>query len=358
MACVGLGTPSQLPTAGGSACASALAARSHAFVLCSCGPLNATARVHSDAFDSSGGAAIDGTSAAIGMNGGLQSTAEVSSGGAIYVAGSDGIRADGHLETGRSLRVAGPLAMLAANANIAGDAYIGGDISGSAQVGGVLYVPANAAVGAAVQAASIVREVVTVAAPCPCDVSFVDVSGGIYSAAARNDNTSTLLGGAITAAPGAPVTVSLPCGTFHVSGIDVQAGLTLSVHGHVVLGVTGDVVLRAGLTVTLDPGADLDLLVEGQLLISGEGVIGNSVRPAAFRIWIAGSQSIVLDDAPVIGATIYAPAAPVVAAKGFELFGALLAASVTFGDELSLHYDRALLSAGTACGELPVPSPP
>jgi len=128
------------------------------------------------------------------------------------------------------------------------------------------------------------------------------------------------------------------------------------VHGRALLAVSGDVVLRAGLTVALDAGAELDLAVGGSFRSSGQVTIGNTTRPAAVRIWMAGSQSVVLDGGPIVGAAIHAPTANVSAGDGFELFGALLAAGVT-GDEIQIHYDRALLAGGETCGVAALPSP-
>jgi hypothetical protein len=121
--------------------------------------------------------------------------------------------------------------------------------------------------------------------------------------------------------------------------------------------VAGDVVLRAGFTVALDPGAELDLLVGGRLLTSGSNAIG-SQTPARFRIWVAGSQSVVLDDDPTVGAVIHAAGAQVTASSGLELAGGLFAKTLTAGAQVNVHYDQAVLSAGTTCGEpaaTPVP---
>jgi hypothetical protein len=123
--------------------------------------------------------------------------------------------------------------------------------------------------------------------------------------------------------------------------------------------VPGDVTVRAGLDVVLDAGAELDLLVGGRLATSGAGaVFGTVTAPARFRVWVGGTSSISFDDGPSIGAIVHAAAAPVSASAGLTLSGSLLAPSLTLGGEGALHFDRAVLSAGVACGEpaaAPVP---
>jgi len=102
--------------------------------------------------------------------------------------------------------------------------------------------------------------------------------------------------------------------------------------------------------VVLDPDAELDLLIGGQLAATGGNPLG-SASPARFRIWIAGSGPVVLDDAPTAGAIVHAPSAVVSAPKGLQLSGALLARSLSLGDQLNIHFDEAVASSGAPCGE-------
>ena len=154
----------------------------------------------------------------------------------------------------------------------------------------------------------------------------------------------------------APTVVDIPCGHYALSAIDAQQAVRLVVHGRALLAVAGNVFLRAGLTVVLDPDAELDLLIGGRLETSGGLPIG-SASPARFRIWVPGPQVVVFDDRPTVGAIIHAPKAVVTAAAGLDLSGGLLAGSLLSG-QMSLHYDQAVLSSGGSCGEptaTPVP---
>jgi hypothetical protein len=351
LACSGAGDPIQLPTAVGLTCAAALATRGHRFALCSCETLNALSRIRTDAFDSRDATVSDELSAAIGVNGGLLASAEVRVGGALYVGGTTGVVASDQVRSAASLRVGGPLTMLLANADIGADAFVAGDVSGSVRVSGALHVPAPATLGSDVQAASTLREAVVVTPPCDCSAGFADAAAAITSAVAANGNAAIALPPDALAHVTAALRLDLPCGVFHVAGIDAAAPVTLAVHGRALLAVTADVAVRASFAVELDPGAELDLVVGGRLSTYGDVTFGATAAPARFRVWIAGSNSVVFDYEPTVAAVIHAPLAAVTAPSGVDLRGSLLARDVVIGADATLHYDRAILAAGTACGQ-------
>jgi hypothetical protein len=248
--------------------------------------------------------------------------------------------------------------MLSSNADVAADAYVGGNVSGPVRVTGVLHVPAAAAIGADVEAAATSREAVSVAAPCACGADFVDLASGLAAALAANQDVAAGISPDALANVTAPARLELGCGATWLSAIGAQAAVTLAVHGRAVLAVGGDVSVRAGLAVVLDPGAELDLLVGGHLQASGAGAtLGTTAAPARFRIWVASTGTLALDDAPTLGATLHAPGAVVTAPSGVSLYGSILARSLAFGGDAAVHFDRAVLSAGAACGE-PVAAPP
>ncbi len=350
--CSGLGSPIRLPAPAGPTCAPTLAQRAHRFALCLCDSLNTTVRINTDSFDSTGAAIQAPPPAAVGINGDLQSSNVVQVIGSVYVAGAGGIMTSERVVALGSLRAAGPMRTPAPGLiDVAGDAFAGGDIDGVLLVGGTLHVDPRADTSTAdISASAIVQEPVSVPPPCDCGPGFADIGAAIGTAVARNDNAVAGISPDRLAAVTASTVLDVPCGSYALTSIDAQQALFFAVHGRALVAVAGDVVLRAGFTVTLDPGAELDLLIGGRLLASGGNPIG-SVTPPRFRIWIAGSQSIVLDDDPTVGALIHAPQAVVTSSAGLELSGALLARSVAGGGTFNLHYDQATLSAGGACGE-------
>ena len=138
---------------------------------------------------------------------------------------------------------------------------------------------------------------------------------------------------------------------FYLTEIDADAPVTLVVRGRTLLAIGGDVTARAGFTVQLDPSAELDLLVGGQLIVTGGGTFGAAGAAARFRVWVASPTTVLFDGAPMVSGVIHAPAAPVTASSGLPLSGSLLARSVAIGADSDLHFDRAIREAGTICGE-------
>jgi hypothetical protein len=349
-ACVGLGDAVRLTSAGTLTCAATLAARAHRFAVCSCSDWNATAAVYTDALSSTPSVIVDPNSAALGVNGNLTSTAGILARGSLYASGPSGVSSSALVQVGRSLRSAGSLALSAPMpSSVAADAYVGGNVSGPLSIGGTLHVTPTATVGSAISAAATTREAVSVPPPCDCS-SSVDVAGAISAAMANNDNATIGLTTDRLAAVTAPLTLDVPCGVFALSGISAQAALTIRVHGRALLAVAGDIVLHAGLVVAFDPGAELDLMLGGGLTSTGAYPVGTP-SGALFRIWVQGAGPIAFNGSPVAGAILHAPAAPLTAPAGLEMFGSIVAQSITVGGQLILHYDDAALSAGTECGD-------
>jgi hypothetical protein len=194
-----------------------------------------------------------------------------------------------------------------------------------------------------------VREAVAVAPPCSC-AGGPDVGGAVAAAALANDDARLRLSPDRLRGDDVPTELDLPCGSYYVTALDTHEDLDLRVHGRVRLSVTGDVLLRGRLQVELDPGAELDLLVGGTLISAGGRELGSRVAPARVRIWIGGGGTVSLGSHTVLGAVLDAPRA-LVGADELELFGSILARGYQLGDQLTLHYDRAVLAGGVVCGD-------
>jgi len=357
VACSGLGPAVTLPLAGAPVCASALTTRQHRYAVCLCDSLNVTSPIYTDAMDSSGAAIGAQPPAAIGIDGDLQAS-KIQAFGSVTVGGPNGMTVSDRIVSLGSLRAAGPTRSPAALFDIGEDAYLGGDLEGYFLVVGTLHLAPSADASAAyVNAANVVREPVSVAPPCDCGSATVDVAGAIAAATRTNDDNSAGFGPDRLAAVTASTLLDIPCGTYALSSIDTRASLVLAVHGRALVAVAGDVVLRAGFTVTLDPSAELDLLVGGRLLTSGSNAIG-SMTPSRFRIWVAGTQTIVFDDDPNVGAVVHAAGAQVTASSGLELSGALFAKTLTAGAQINVHFDQSVFTVGASCGEPPATAVP
>ena len=365
VACSGSGDPITLPTASGPTCAAALETRGHHFALCTCDTLTIGARLRTDSFDSSNSGGDDQVSAAVGTDGALITTAELEAEGAIYVADPGGVSADGHLQASGSFRSAGPLVMLSSKADLLSDAYVNGDLTGTVKVSGTLHLPATATRGPDVEAPYVTTEPVSVPPPCDCNDGFVNVTSAITTAMTDNGDAAANLDPAALSNVSTATQLTLDCGTYYLTSIGSTTAtapvITLVVRGHVLLAVQNSVTLMGGgLTVTLvGPSAELDLLVGGWFTTSGN-TVGAPASPARFRIWIAGSETVVFDNQPTIAAVVHAPNAPATALAGLTLSGSLLVKTLTLGpgSQSLLHYDRAILSAGVPCGEPAVTATP
>jgi hypothetical protein len=352
ISCTGL-PPIAFPTASGAVCASTLSEHAHRFALCACGDLDVAsgAPVSTDSFDSSssGSGSGSGPTAALGVGGTLTVSDAITARGALYA--STGLVATANFDVGPSLRVGGAVVLVSGTGHVAGDAYVAGAISGLLQVDGLLHQPSGLGMTPPlIPESQTVREPVSVPNPCDCSSGFVDLGAAIATAQAKNDNAVAGFAPDALATVDAATIVDVTCGTYLLTSINATQTLVIAGHNRALLVVAGDVVVRAGMTVILDAGAELDMVVGGRLIASGGNPIG-SAAPARFRLWIAGTDSVVLDDAPALGAMLHAPNAVVTASSGLQVFGGLFARSIMLGGQLVLHYDEAVLSSGASCGE-------
>src|SRR6185312_3038829 len=303
----------------------------------------------------------DKVSAAVGIDGALTTSADLEVEGAIYVAGSF-VAANGHLQAGASFRSAGPLTILSSGqADLLGDAYINGYVSGDVNVSGTLYVPTTFDVGSDVEAKAISPGPVSFSAPwppCDCSPGFVNVASAIMTAGMDNGDEAVGLDPNVLAMVSSATRLTLGCGTYFLNSIGATAPITLAVHGHTLLAVGGNVSLTGGLNVVFDDSsAELDLLVNVWLNISG-GTVGAPAAPARFRIWVASGETLTFDKQPTIAAVVYAPNSQAFASEGLTLSGSLLVDSLNLTGDSEVHYDRAILSIGqTTCGD-PVATAP
>ena len=143
--------------------------------------------------------------------------------------------------------------------------------------------------------------------PCDCSAGFVDIAGAIAAAATTNADAAIGLQPTALADVTTPANIVLPCGVFYLADIDAEAPVTLVVRGHTLLAIGGDVTARAGFVVQLDPLAELDLLVGGQLIVTGGGTFGAAGAAPRFRVWVASTTTVLFDGAPAINGVIHAP---------------------------------------------------
>src|SRR5262249_37298066 len=155
-----------------------------------------------------------------------------------------------------------------------------------------------------VVALQVHRQPVVVAPPCGCASGpRLDVASLVAAHATSNDDARIGLVADAFAGGAGPAALDLPCGQFYLSAIKASSDLERRVAGPTALFVGGDVTLGGGLPVTLAPGAELDLVVAGDVAAQG-GVVG-APSAASVRLWLA-SSTVKLTNGAGLSALVYA----------------------------------------------------
>lgn len=135
--------------------------------------------------------------------------------------------------------------------------------------------------------------------------------------------------------------------TMKLNNFRVEGAATLTIRGDVILILpTGgkNFVVTASGKVKLDPGASLTVYTEGDVEVSGAGVV-NPNAPQSFQIW--GTSTTSQREYSIAGSgefhgVIYAPQANVKITGHADVFGAVVANSVLMTGSGSFHYDESL----------------
>ena len=343
--CNGSATPVRL----GATCAATLAADSMRQAICVCDSLVLAGNLTTDAPSPPPpmpGQPPRPPSAGVATNGSLQVGGLVQIAGDAIAASTSGMSFSRTASILGSLRSDGSVAATQL-VTVGDDAFVGGDVLGRVDVGGMLHVSPASNLGPMVSADGVVHEAVTVDAPCGCDTPVVDAAALAAAAAHANDDAAIALAPDALAHAAAP-TLDLPCGQYYLSSLSASGPVALRVHGKSALFVGGDVTLAAGMQVALDDDAELDLVVAGNLDAEGGGLAGDPAP--SLRVWLGGA-TLRVGSGAVLSAAVYAPAATLVAAGALDVTGAIFVGSVSAGDDVTARFDPALLDGGNECGD-------
>jgi hypothetical protein len=326
-------------------CAGALAAHLLKRALCACGALH----VERGLFTQSLGMHQPsmGAAAAVGIDDSLQVDGPTQVAGTLDVAGGAGAtfrRTSAVLGTLRS----GGAIVANQFLGVDADAWAGGDVLGRIDVGGVLHATPFAAIGPGVSASDVVFGPVAVELPCNCAAGpAVDLPALAAKRARANDDARLGLSPASGDAP-----LDLPCGEFFVQSLTTNE---VSVHGRAALYVGGDATLGDGLRVLLDDGAELDLVIAGNLSLA-TGVLG-APTAASVRVWVGGA-AVKVGAGASFSAALYAPSATVTSDGDLTVTGALYARAIVAAGDVGVRFDQKVLADGASCGAPPEPPVP
>jgi hypothetical protein len=284
----------------------------------------------------------------VGANGQISLDGSADSSGSIKAA-TQVVGAHDSVKTGRDLVTAGPLDVASSflrssNLDVGGSALVGGDLMlrGRATIAGDLVQPAGSAtpdqltVGGTRQIAPV-----DVVPPCACGSSVRDIAGEVAQARTANDNAALGLDPASTTAVSGTVDLTLPDGRYYLDEVSGAGAIDLHITGHAVAFVAGDVNATGTLSVAIDPGAQLELSIAGDLRSIGGGALGPSDRPGAVRVYVAGSGDITLGAAAFVG-NLYAPHARIVGGGATSMLGSLFGASIDISGNLRVGYDASV----------------
>lgn len=343
----------------GRRCSAWAARRSFSNALCSCGSLTAPDAFMTDGSDSSN-PDLPAGGAAVGINGTYRGGTYVRIEGSFTLFSTTLVASAGGIDIRGDLRLRGP-------ATAAGPIFIGRDAwllaSSStlspASVGRDLHLGPDGALTAhdvSVFGKSS-TEAFEIAPTCACGAQqILDIQSIVDDVFAANDNQQIGLKLDSLANVASAKQLSLACGRYALRGISGTAATSLRVSGRVVLAVQGDVQLPPGFTLQLEPNAQVDWFITGNLDVGVSAIIGTAERRAAVRIYTLGSNDITLPGTDSIAVNLYAPHAKVVVNDPGKVYGGLFAGSVESAGSLIVYYDRAILRADETCNDVAPPS--
>lgn len=345
---------------GQQTCTGRLAANKLVNALCSCGDVQMSFDLTTHGFDSREGPYQAGQpgdgGASVGINGRyVPSTGATNVAGAFSVAGSGELSLTGVLNVRGDFYAAGNVAATGF-VTVSRNAWLGGNFSalGAFTVNGALH-HAGSVVALAVVAPSNTQQAVTVANPCPCETSdLVDIAAILAGGKANNDNGRLDLSSDVMAAVAGATQLTLPCGRFYLSQIAGIGNVAVHVTGMAALFIDGPVSLVGNLSFEIDPGAEVDVFVGQKFAVQGLVSLGSKERPAAGRLWVAGSDGITVLS-PWIG-NLYAPRARVSSPVGLDVHGSIFAGEVVGGLYASFFFDRSVMAAEANCTAAPPPA--
>ena len=348
-------------------CTGKVASQAFRYAVCACNDALVGGTFSTDGFDSSSGMGMSvAGGGAMGVNGAFTCSGVLDVGGSVTVAGPGGwvVNALSSGPIQGDLRIAGPMTQDGMT-SVARNAWLGAEVigSGSLTVAGDLHQTPGAAQTVPVLdvQGERLREAVTIDPPCACDADKVlDIAGIVDLGKADNDNAAAGFDPDSLAHVVVNREVELPCGRLYASelSVDGAATLTVKVSGRVALFVDHDVRTAGMLDLELGPDAELDIFVRGSLVLAGIQSAGGTLKPANLRVYVGGSDGILLAGITSFTGNIYAPHATVTAGGIQDIYGSVFAGDFVAAGVTNVHYDRAVVFKGKDCGPPDQPPPP
>jgi hypothetical protein len=360
--CTGEGSVVRIGEGEGGLCAGEVAAEAFQFALCACRDIvDAQSNVNVDSFDSAlgpygaplaGGGVNINDDGNIGVNHALVNfDAQLNLRGSIFIGGG-GFGVRGASEITRNVVAAGSSTGANSVTTIGRNMFVDGDVTGRYDIAGDLYVPTGANVTQTTVTGQTIFGPVRTRLPCPCapdeilDIAAITAYGALHN---DNDETMAVTSTAWESGTG-PSTITLPCGRYYITSINQPGSLRILAQGRTVLFIDGNITAQS-LALDLDPGAEMDVFVNGNIVLQAASDFGQQDEPAAVRTYVGGTGAIDLSASAFFGGNLYAPRADVYFGASADLFGALVARDIHFAGSADVHFDSAIREAGDSCEE-------
>lgn len=294
-------------------------------------------------------ASSDGNLGSVGVNGATKiiNNAQVAGSWASgkEFAAIGNVNVGGSMYTPADLRVAG-------NLEVAKNLRVGGGMSGFGRVavrGELGLRGANTVIGYQ-QIASRGSYQDAPAAPCGCSggKGYLDVGAAIDRAKSKNDNGAKKVPTSLGAVGYTDLT--LETGSYYFGGSVKSIGFQrIRVKGAVAMYIDGSLEQIGAEVFDIAEGSTLDLYVRGTIRTIGHFRVGDAKRPAALRLFMAGSDEISLAIGnQVFHGAIYAPEARLKYVGNTIVEGALFAKELTGIGNLEIRAARPTLPTGCA----------
>jgi hypothetical protein len=334
-------------------CTGNIAANLFVNALCSCDGASFGGYLKTRGFDSAEGIGSSevrsDSGAAVGINGTYAMWGDSTDvGGSLAIAGTEPWQTTGYLKVRGDLRTAANATSIGI-AEVGRNAWFAGDFSGlgALTVGGELHHAGDLNVLSL--SASVEREEsVSISFPCPCgDAERLPIAAIIDEATRHAVESSIVHLPDDWGASAGQGKVSLACGKYAVSRINVTSNLVLEVTGKSALFVDDSIDIRGDFSVQLATGASLDIFVRKGLAVTGSISLGDVFRPSAGRIYVDGVDDIALSER--FTGYLYAPRAALHSEGPITVTGSLFVGSYDSRGPTAFNYDRAILRSGAQC---------
>jgi len=331
------------------------------WAVCACDRLTVDDLVETDAYDSTlGRYRPGGLGGSVGTNGDIEVNNDLEVHGAVWASDQKGAHFDNKVDIHQQLHVGGTVEF-ADDSRVRRDGFVEGDVvADDVRFQQTLHVNSRSAIRGQVSHGGLDRTNVEVPEACErCGKTDRIPVGDIVKAHKGSNNDNAAIGldaDALKSRTDASV-LELPCGEYYLSEITSGEKVTIVADGRTALYVNGD--LRVGNDLAIKPTAtgELDIFVAGQVYLDNMGQIGDPAYPASTRLYVGGDQGVKLQDNARLGAYVYSVPGGITADDNLSVYGGIYAQFVQAGNDLRIHYDRAVLDAGKNCTPID-PNPP